>query len=40
VFIGASPSLPTALIMAGDEAQLWCMARAKGLTLLDIVIVQ
>nr|XP_034601699.1 uncharacterized protein LOC117862274 [Setaria viridis]XP_034601700.1 uncharacterized protein LOC117862274 [Setaria viridis] len=32
VFNGASPSVATALILAKDEAQLWSMAGAKGLS--------
>jgi hypothetical protein len=34
VFNGMSPRLSTALAMAMDEAGAWCMAEAKGLSLL------
>lgn len=34
VFNGASPSLATALVMAGDDTQMWNMAGAKGFSLL------
>jgi hypothetical protein len=34
VFNGISPRLSTALTMAIEEAQAWCMAGAKGLSLL------
>ncbi|GJN27459.1 hypothetical protein PR202_gb15487 [Eleusine coracana subsp. coracana] len=34
VFNAAPPSLTTALVMAGDEANLWCLAGAKGLSFI------
>jgi len=34
VFIGAVPNMSTALNLARDEAHLWCLAGAKGLSLL------
>ncbi|GJN16182.1 hypothetical protein PR202_gb03142 [Eleusine coracana subsp. coracana] len=34
VFNGASPSLATTLIMAGDETRYWNMAGAKDLALV------
>lgn len=36
VFNGASPSVAAALILAKDEAQLWNMAGAKGLSQLMV----
>jgi hypothetical protein len=35
VFNGAVPSVPTALQVAREEALLWTVARAKGLSLLQ-----
>jgi hypothetical protein len=37
VFNGAAPSVPTALQVAREEALLWTMAGAKGLSLLQAV---
>ena len=34
VFNGATPRLDTALLLAKEEAELWCLAGAKGLSLL------
>jgi len=34
VFNGATPSIAAALVMAKDEAHLWSMSGAKGLSLL------
>jgi hypothetical protein len=37
VFSGAAPSVPAALLVAKEEALLWTMARAKGLSLLQAI---
>ena len=34
VFNGATPRLDTVLLLAKEEAELWCLAGAKGLSLL------
>jgi hypothetical protein len=37
VFNGATPSVPAALLVARDEALLWSMDEAKGLSLLQAI---
>jgi hypothetical protein len=37
VFNGAVPSVPAALLVAREEALLWSMAGAKGLSLLQAI---
>jgi hypothetical protein len=31
---GVTPSVPRALVAAGEERQLWCMAGARGFSFL------
>jgi hypothetical protein len=38
VFNGRSPSLASALTLAGDELRMWCSAGAKGLNLLSTLM--
>jgi hypothetical protein len=38
VFNGRSPSLASALTLAGDELRMWCSAGAKGLNLLSTLV--
>ena len=38
VLNGGSPSLASALTLAGDELRMWCLAGAKRLNLLSAVV--
>jgi hypothetical protein len=38
VFNGRSPSLASALTLAGDELRMWCRVGAKGLNLLSTLV--